>query len=325
MISPYSLRLSQQLVDILSSLTGICPINRVTFLTSHYKPSICLQKKLWGAFINRNTLFRFWFLQVGLRIGEWLTVVIVDVILIVVIYRYFRAAPTQPGTIQSISIRSRSSYPIIIVSVFSYTLTQFPNLIYRILQTASRPPYCSYNFTSKEDAAARPIVLMLFLTNYAINFILYCAVSAKFRAQLIKIKVRAIGGLVKLQKTRRGTLTTRVSMEESVPVETPLQQFGIHRGSSVRLIETEWDDNAWWVKQTIRRCFGINFALIVWFAEVHKMALGMFHLHLGNKQRQLATPKFMQQRLSAYLRHDWGINSNISFKRQPIYELLSHY
>lgn len=89
--------------------------------------------------------------------------------------------------LRSGGVRRSNSYAILLACVTLYTITQLPNVLYKILQVASRPPYCSYKMSPASDAAARPVVTILLYTNYTVNFVVYCFVSSNFRRSLSTI------------------------------------------------------------------------------------------------------------------------------------------
>ncbi|OQV23272.1 hypothetical protein BV898_02724 [Hypsibius exemplaris] len=60
--------------------------------------------------------------------------------------------------------KRRSTLDLICCSVI-YCITQLPNVIYKILEVSSKPPYCSYNLTFAAGQGAQPIVNVILWSN----------------------------------------------------------------------------------------------------------------------------------------------------------------
>ena len=143
-------------------------------------------------------------LQVGITIGKWVILAILNIVLIVVIARHnlirktiFEHAGSPGDSAKSVHPARRHSTYVLMACVAVYFVTQFPNVVFKILLIASQPPYCSYDFTARKQMAARPPIFMCLLANYSLNFLLYCLIWKKFRTQLRYLTHRtlALSGL----------------------------------------------------------------------------------------------------------------------------------
>lgn len=77
----------------------------------------------------------------------------------------------------------RNSNLILLGSLTLYLVTQTPAVTFNCLKIAS-DTYKSFNFPYSVRLFANPFIVMSFLTNYSVNFILYVTVSRRFRSQL---------------------------------------------------------------------------------------------------------------------------------------------
>ncbi|OQV25384.1 hypothetical protein BV898_01062 [Hypsibius exemplaris] len=78
-----------------------------------------------------------------------------------------------------------------------YSISQLPNFVYKVLVMISRPPYCVYNLHERVRSNARPFVHMALLTNYSINFAVFCLVWAHNRHQLQSLFGSSSAGLAR--------------------------------------------------------------------------------------------------------------------------------
>ncbi|OWA54287.1 hypothetical protein BV898_18695 [Hypsibius exemplaris] len=143
--------------------------------------------------------------EVVIIIGKWIILTVLNLALVTFITRnkiirksilshHADLIPSPTATLASFldATRRRSTHVLISCSVI-YFLTQFPNVVYKILEIASNPPYCSYNLTEAASQRVLPIINVIFFSNYSVNFILYCLVWKKFREQLRCVFYRIIG------------------------------------------------------------------------------------------------------------------------------------
>ncbi|OWA52344.1 hypothetical protein BV898_16799 [Hypsibius exemplaris] len=143
--------------------------------------------------------------EVAIIIGKWIILTVLNLALVTFITRNkiirksilshcAEVMPSPTATLASFlnATRRRSTYVLISCSAI-YFVTQFPNVVYKILEIASSPPYCRYNLTEAASQKALPIINVIFFSNYSVNFILYCLVWRKFREQLRCMFYRIIG------------------------------------------------------------------------------------------------------------------------------------
>ncbi|OQV25382.1 hypothetical protein BV898_01060 [Hypsibius exemplaris] len=162
--------------------------------------------------------------EVGITLAKWVILTILNVCLIIVISRHNKIRDSilvqteMAGVSQSTPNKSSAVHParrhstyVLMCCSGLYFVTQFPNVIYKILEVASRPPYCSYNFTYKAKMTARPIVYVILLSNYSVNFLLYCLLWRKFREQLRYLLFRT------LEKTGLSTPSTALTTAGTTP------------------------------------------------------------------------------------------------------------
>ncbi|OQV13807.1 hypothetical protein BV898_12026 [Hypsibius exemplaris] len=140
--------------------------------------------------------------EISITIGKWIALTVINITLIIIITRHnmtrkdllshYPAGFTAKAVAPSVHPAKRRSTHVLIGCSALYFVTQFPNVVYKILEVASRPPYCSYNFTPTTSQNARPIISIILLSNYSANFILYCLMWSKFRHQLHYLVCRTL-------------------------------------------------------------------------------------------------------------------------------------
>lgn len=108
--------------------------------------------------------------------------------------------------------QNRTSTIFLFACVILYLCTQFPNVVYKCLEIASTPPYCSYDFDLRSKETARPFIYVSVMANYSLNFFVYCALCKKFRIQLRWLQLRYQG-----RRQRRASTDTMLSTVGSSP------------------------------------------------------------------------------------------------------------
>ena len=132
--------------------------------------------------------------QVGLIIAKWLFLATVNICLIVILFRYRDQAAKLTKTQSNTAAKDfRSSNLILISSILLYFVCYAPTVIIKILDIASRPPFCTYNLRPDVAFNAEPIVTLILLCNYSLNCVIYVLVSRRFQARIIKWWKRIIG------------------------------------------------------------------------------------------------------------------------------------
>lgn len=159
-------------------------------------------------------------LQIGHTIAKWVFILVINVTLVLFLIRY-RARATHlqstrnqgsgPGAKAKES--NNSANRVLIGAVTLYTVCMFPQIVYICLKVASAPPYCSYNFPDSQQRAVRPFTQIIWMTNYAVTFLLYCAVSKKFRDEFLSWICRDVKAKAKKGKLGNDSSTELVTME----------------------------------------------------------------------------------------------------------------
>ncbi|GAU92843.1 hypothetical protein RvY_04871-2 [Ramazzottius varieornatus] len=88
----------------------------------------------------------------------------------------------QPSTGTTNSRKYKNSNYILLGSVAMYLVTQAPSLIVNCLMIAA-DNYGSFRFPQSVRLFINPFASMSYFTSYSVNFLLYLAVSERFRAQ----------------------------------------------------------------------------------------------------------------------------------------------
>ncbi|OQV25383.1 hypothetical protein BV898_01061 [Hypsibius exemplaris] len=118
--------------------------------------------------------------EVAIMFAKWTILVVINVILI----RTFLRIRKDPMNDVKKVRRKRTIITVLLLCVAVYVVTYLPTVVYKILEIASRPPYCTFNFTTRDKERGQPFVFMAVLTNYFLNFLLYYLAWPKFRSKL---------------------------------------------------------------------------------------------------------------------------------------------
>ncbi|XP_055348412.1 uncharacterized protein LOC129595429 [Paramacrobiotus metropolitanus] len=120
--------------------------------------------------------------EMGMWYAKWLTMLILDISLIVVLWRH-RTAFRKSVIKRSKTCGTRTANATVLGSLLLYMVTQLPYVLLSCLKIASRPPYCSYPMTYEQESRARPIVYIVQWSNYSVTFLVYYSASLTFRKQ----------------------------------------------------------------------------------------------------------------------------------------------
>ncbi|GAU88223.1 hypothetical protein RvY_00963 [Ramazzottius varieornatus] len=127
--------------------------------------------------------------EVAMTCAKFGLLLVLNISLIAIVVQQRRQARTFLTSCPQTSFSRRHSKEktgrnLLIGCLVVYFVTHLPALVYQCLRLVSSAPYCLYFLPINTGMLARPVIRIVLLSNYSINFLLYFALSKKFREEL---------------------------------------------------------------------------------------------------------------------------------------------
>ncbi|OQV21556.1 hypothetical protein BV898_04458 [Hypsibius exemplaris] len=148
--------------------------------------------------------------EVAMTVAKFVVLLVVNIHLIVIVISQRRGGAGSPDmTAAQRNRRQKSSKEktgtnLLIGCLLVYFFTHFPYVVFQCLRLAAAPPYCVVFMPFDSFMMARPIITMVLYSNYSVNFLLYFALSRKFRDEFRLLRQRWKQALKRLSMTLSG-------------------------------------------------------------------------------------------------------------------------
>ena len=139
-------------------------------------------------------VLKFVFLQLIMTVSKWIILAVLNCAFVVQLSRHPRPVlASQQLSLPERSHQTRHINYIVLASALLYFVTQSPNAYCKSLIISGSSQTCSPFYF--------PLINLLSLSNYSLNFLLYCMVSTKFRQLLRQRRRTSLGSTIHMQLT----------------------------------------------------------------------------------------------------------------------------